>query len=257
MEKLNGFSTLQLLAASSMFEALLPLLLVVANVMGVGMILPQVLRIRRDRCTEGVSGSWVGVGLTLNLWWLAYGIQTELWGLLPVSAGAFVLYAAIATQMVKLNPTSAYRQLLFGMFVLGGVPLPFLIAGGWTLAGLAIGCSYGVQFLPAAVEAYRSPSVAGVSVSTWVMAWIEAAIWLLYGLDTTDPALLFGGSGGLAVSSFILVLLATKPGGSGSASRAMSSSQLPAERSSFSATVRRARLPRRDRRVPTGAGARR
>lgn len=215
MNELNWFSPLQALAAatpSELLTLLLPSLLIVANVLGVGMILPQAIRLRTHRCTAGVSGAWIGVGLTLNLWWLAYATQARLWGLIPVSAGAFVLYAVIAVQLLRIERRAALPQLLFGLFVLGGAPLPFLLLDGWSGAGVAIGLSYGVQFLPAAVAAYRSASVAGVSSATWVMAWIEAAVWLLYGIDSTDGALLLSGTGGLLVSSIILVLLATKPG---------------------------------------------
>ena len=37
-------------------------MLVVANIMGAGMIVPQVVRLRRYRNTRGISASWIGVG---------------------------------------------------------------------------------------------------------------------------------------------------------------------------------------------------
>jgi uncharacterized protein with PQ loop repeat len=221
MEELFEFSTLQGTLAHSPVVAVelpawlsataLPILLVVANVLGVGMIVPQVARLHRHRCADGVSGSWIGVGITLNLWWLAYGIHEGLWGLLPVSSGAFLLYSIIAAQLIAIGGWPARQQLLFGSLVLGAGPLPFLLLDGWSAAGAAIGLSYGVQFVPAAASAMRASTVAGVSASTWTMAWIEAAIWLLYGVEVNDRALLFGGGGGLAVASLILVLLALKP----------------------------------------------
>ncbi len=196
---------------STLFSTLLPALVVVANILGVGMIVPQAARLRRHRCTDGLSGAWIGLGLSLNLWWLAYALHEQLWGLLPVSTGAFILYAFITAQILTIERRAGAAQLLFGAFVLGSMPLPFLLLGGWRLAGMAIGFSYGVQFLPAAVAAFRSTSLAGVSMATWTMAWVEAAIWLLYGLSLSDPALISGGGGGLLVSSLILALLVDKP----------------------------------------------
>ena len=49
-------------------------MLVVANVMGAGMIVPQVARLNRLKTTEGISAAWIGVGLAMNLWpgWVGF-----------------------------------------------------------------------------------------------------------------------------------------------------------------------------------------
>ena len=49
-------------------SVVLPILLVVANVMGAGMIVPQVARLHRVRSVDGLSGIWVGVGVAMNNW---------------------------------------------------------------------------------------------------------------------------------------------------------------------------------------------
>ena len=53
-----------------MQSLVLSALVVVANILGVGMILPQVWRLGRGSA-GGVSGAWIGVGIGLNGWWLA------------------------------------------------------------------------------------------------------------------------------------------------------------------------------------------
>lgn len=180
-------------------------LLVVANVLGVGMIVPQVVRLRRQRTVDGVSAPWIGIGLALNLWWLAYALASGLWGLVPVSVGGAIVYGLVAQAYGRLvGGRTAIDGIAGGLVPVAAVPLPFLVVGGWTAAGLAIGSAYGLQFGPAAVSAVRAASVAGISPTTWIMAWGEAVIWLLYGLSTADAALMVGG-GGAAVAATVIV----------------------------------------------------
>ena len=183
-------------------------MLVVANVFGAGMAYPQAARLVRGSSTAGVSGVWAGTSLSMNLWWLTYGLGAGLWGLVPVSAVAAVLYAVIIVAYVRTVGRAAMPGVAFGGFVLGMVPLPFLLLGGWTLAGLAIGLCYGLQLVPAVVASLRSRDLAGLAPGTWLMAWVESAIWLAYGLIVVDPALLAGGVCGAVMASVILVRLA-------------------------------------------------
>jgi uncharacterized protein with PQ loop repeat len=188
---------------------LITAMLVVANVMGAGMAYPQAARLVRQRSTAGVSGVWAGVSLSMNLWWLAYGVAEGLWGLVPVSAAAAVLYAVIIVAYVRAAEHTTIPSVATGLFVLGMAPLPFLLMGGWRVAGLAIGLCYGMQLVPAVVAACRSRELAGLAPSTWIMAWIEAVIWLLYGVVVLDAALLAGGASGSVMAAIILVRLAT------------------------------------------------
>lgn len=188
---------------------LLPLSLVVANVLGVGMIVPQAARLRRRRVADGLSGEWVGVSLAINAWWIAYGLAEELWGVVPVSVGAIVLYGVIALQYVAIVGADGARRVAIGIAGSVWFPLAFLLAGGWTTAGLAIGLAYTLQFAPAALAACRSRDLAGIAPATWVMALGEAAIWFAYGVVTDDVALLVGGGGGALMAAIVLARLAT------------------------------------------------
>ncbi len=184
------------------------IMIVVANVMGAGMAYPQASKLIRTGNTRGVSGVWAGVSLTMNIWWLAYGLANDLWGLVPVSGVAAVLYAAIIAAYLRSAGRAAVGGVLLGVFVLGMAPAPFLIVGGWAVAGLAIGLCYGMQLVPAVVAACRTRELHGVAPSTWIMAWVEAVIWIAYGLFVVDAALLAGGASGALMSSLILGRLA-------------------------------------------------
>ena len=191
-----------------MSTPVLAALLVVANIMGAGMIVPQVVRLHRVRSADGLSGVWVGLGIAMNSWWVAYGLAESLWGILPVSIAAAALYLVMTAQYLGLVGRVGLRPLLVGFLGLAIVPLPFLVVGGWSAAGLVVGLAYAIQFVPAAVAAVRESDLTGISSTTWVMAWIEAVIWVIYGLTSGDRALLIGGTGGAIAAGVILVEVA-------------------------------------------------
>jgi uncharacterized protein with PQ loop repeat len=186
----------------------LNLIVVVATVIGSAMAFPQARRIARTRHVDGVSAAWIGVSLAINGWWLAYGVAADIWALVPVSMISLLLYAVMARYYLLTVGRRGLGGLALGVFVLGMVPLPFLLLGGWTLAGIAVGLSYGVQLLPAVVATMRSSSLAGVSSTTWIIAGVEATLWLVYGIAVADVAVVLGGGVGVLMAGAILTRLA-------------------------------------------------
>ncbi len=197
-----------------MFSFLLSAAVVLATLAGVGMIVPQVVRLHRRRLVDGVSGVGIGVGVILNLWWTMYALHGGLWAIVPVSIGGFALYSVMAAQVGRLAGAAALTDVVRGGVAIGIVPLVVLLAGGWWAAGLAIGLSYGVQFVPAAITAIRSSRVGGISPATWSLALLEANVWFVYGWVVGDPALVIGGGGGSLMALVILWRLASarRPG---------------------------------------------
>jgi uncharacterized protein with PQ loop repeat len=183
-------------------------IVVVATVLGSWMAFPQARRIARTRRVDGVSPTWIGVSLAINGWWLTYGLVVGVWALIPVSIVSLVLYAVMAWCFVRSVGRPALAGMAIGVFGLGMVPLPFLLVGGWELAGVAVGLSYGVQLLPAVVASLRTTALSGVSSTTWIIAFVEAALWLVYGLGVADVALTLAGTVGMAMASVILARLA-------------------------------------------------
>lgn len=187
-----------------MLNAVMSVALVLANVLGVGMIVPQVLHLHRHRRVDGVSATWVGVGIGINLWWIAYAVNVQLWGVLPVSVGGVALYATIAVQYLHITSAAGLRRILAGSLGASLLPAASLLLTDWDAVGVAIGVSYAVQFAPAVLEAFRSSTVGGISLMTWLLALGEAAIWFGYGVVVDDPALLIGGGGGSLMSAAIV-----------------------------------------------------
>lgn len=186
----------------------LNLIVVVATVLGSWMAFPQARRIARTRRVDGVSSAWIGVSLAINAWWLAYGLMVGVWALVPVSIVSLLLYGVMGWFFVRSVGRPAVPGLALGVFGLGMVPLPFLVVGGWGLAGMAVGLSYGVQLLPAVVASLRTSVLSGVSSATWIIAFGEAALWLVYGVGVGDIALILAGTVGMAFAAVILTRLA-------------------------------------------------
>jgi uncharacterized protein with PQ loop repeat len=187
---------------------LLNFVVVAATLLGSWMAFPQARRIARTRRVDGVSATWIGVSLALNAWWLTYGLVTGVWALVPVSIISLLLYGVMAWFFVRSVGRSAVPGLALGVLGLGMVPLPFLLIGGWELAGVAVGLSYGVQLLPAVVASLRTSALSGVSSTTWIIAAVESWLWLVYGLGVGAAALTLAGVVGVLMASVILARLA-------------------------------------------------
>lgn len=177
---------------------------VIATVLGVAMLLPQALGMARTRDFGGVSAAWIGGGLAINGGWLVYAVSAGLIGLLPVSLGAWALYMWMAAMLAVSSP-DMFRRSIVGAATVAGLFAAAGIVGGVGALGLIIALTYAAQFAPAAWSALVSEDVSGVSVTTWVMALIEALIWASYGAHEGDRALLFGGAGASVMSALVLL----------------------------------------------------
>ncbi len=186
----------------------LNLLVIAATVLGSGMALPQVRRILRTGRVDGVSPTWIGVSMALNGWWFAYALASSVWALLAVSLASMILYAVMAGGYLKSVGARGLGGLALGAFGLGMIPLPFLLVGGWGLAGVVVGLSYGIQLLPAVIVACRTSALAGISAVTWLIAVFESAVWFLYGMAIGDAALLLAGVVGVVMAAVIIGRLA-------------------------------------------------
>ena len=183
----------------------------VATILGVGMLVPQARGMTRTRDFRGVSGAWIGGGLAINVGWFVYALAAGLHGLLPVSVGALVLYGWMAALLATDSPHLFQRSVIGAgavgvLFALAGV------AGGLTAFGLVIALTYSAQFAPAAWSALVADDLSGVSTSTWVMALTEAVIWASYGAYQGDTALMVGGSGASIMSIVVIAGLLFRRG---------------------------------------------
>lgn len=194
---------------------LLTLILIAANLLGGTMAVPQAARLLRSRKTAGVSPVWAGISTAVNAWWIAYGLGVGDLAIVPVSVVSVIAYLAIIVFLVRFGDRPAMPTVVIAAAsaaASAALPLLVLTIGGWPSAGIALGAMYGVQLSPAVVAVYRSVDVSGVSAATWALAFLEAALWGVYGFARVDAGLLTLAATGLAMSALVLVrLFARRP----------------------------------------------
>lgn len=183
--------------------------LILANTVGVAMLIPQAIKLARTGATHGVSPAWIGVGMAINIGWLAYGLDQDLWGLLPVSVASAAVYGFMALRLNHIAPPEGLRARRVATSLLAAFATVMVVSGSTGL-GLVLGAAYTLQFSPAAIAAKRANDVSGIAVSTWTLALFEALLWAAYGFAVTDVAVLFGGVGAAAMSSLIIVSVLQK-----------------------------------------------
>ena len=193
-----------------MFLEPMTLVVIAANVLGASMAVPQARKILRSRSAEGVSVSWAAISATVNAGWGVYGIGVGDWSIVPVSLVSVLAYLVIAVAVVRLSPVPATRTILSASasaVAIGTVPTLAYLFDGWATAGLVLGALYGIQLSPAVVTVYRSVDVGGVSLATWLIAFVEAVLWGVYGFAQIDLGLLALATTGVFMSSLVLIRL--------------------------------------------------
>ena len=191
----------------------LMLVVIAANILGAAMAVPQARKLLRTRRTDGVSVTWATVSASVNAWWGVYGVAIDDYSIVPVSVVAVVSYLVIAVGLIHFSPTSAIGLVLpaFGaVLVVSTIPLVALAFAEWTTAGIVLGALYGIQLLPAVIAVYRAADVSGVAAATWAIAFVEAALWGVYGFANVDVGLATLAGTGLVMSSLVLVRLVVR-----------------------------------------------
>lgn len=188
----------------------LTLVVIAANVLGAAMAVPQALKLLRTRRTDGVSVTWAVMSATVNAWWGVYGVCVDEYSIVPVSVVSVGSYLVIAVGVVRFSSASK-RELvvpaLGAVALVSTVPVFALVADGWVTAGIVLGALYGVQLLPAVLAVYRTVDVSGVAASTWVIAFVEATLWGVYGFASVDVGLVTLAATGVVMSTLVLARL--------------------------------------------------
>jgi hypothetical protein len=166
-------------------------------------VLPQVRRLIRTGDAVGVSMATATLGVASEASWIAYTLQRQLWGALPVAAVmvAANLLLAGTIRRAGVPPTGA---VVAGVAWAGGL-IAVTMAGGWGALGAVLGVGYAVQVGPAVWAAYRTWAPSGIAPATWAATLAECGLWGVYALARADPALMGLAIVGTAASSAVLV----------------------------------------------------
>lgn len=194
-----------------MSVSLLMLVLVAANLLGAAMAVPQAWKILRTGTSGGVSLSWAALSATVNAGWGWYGFGVGDLGIVPVSLASVLAYLLIALLVARhrRQRSAIVRATVAAVAGALSVALAGWLAG-WPAVGIALGALYAVQLSPAVVSVYRTFDVSGVSVSTWVIGFVEAVLWGVYGLVRLDIGLMALAVGGVFMTGLVLARLAVR-----------------------------------------------
>ena len=143
--------------------------------------LPQLLRLLQTRSAAGVSSDSLANSLISLVGWTAYGFaHSKPWVILASAVGVPATAAALGMTMRLGNRLSLQLPGLWASVLLLTSVTDRVF--GLALIDLVLGCSILWYVVPAAVTAWRSTDVSGLSPQTWVVLSLEASVFGIYGL---------------------------------------------------------------------------
>jgi len=153
----------------------------VSVVLATWFALPQLIKLRRDGATAGLSvESLANSAISLTAW-TVYGVaHGKPWVVLASAAGLPATVATIVLAMRAGQRLAAKLPLVWATLLLLTAAVDRLY--GSHLIDLVLGCSILWFVAPAAATAWRSPDVSGLAVQTWVVLAADGAVFGLYGV---------------------------------------------------------------------------
>lgn len=160
---------------------------VVATILAVASLLPQIRKLWSTRDASGVSSTWPALGLATNAGWTLYLSHQRLWLSVPSAVLMVFFYGLILLLLARAHrplKASATRGVVWG-----GVLWGIWAGGGWLVLGVVLGSSAAIQVVPAIWTAFRTYAPSGISPGTWWIILVEAGLWGVYGVAYADLAI--------------------------------------------------------------------
>lgn len=181
--------------------AWLPVLAVVALIVGLTRALPQLVRLLRAKDAAGVSLDGCATSAIVSSFWATYGVLTGQPAVVLASGTPAVVFVLIG--LAALRYGRRIGELRTGPLFLV-VFTVVTIAGG--AAGLGVVLTVGalVANTPHVIAAYREKDLTGVSPLTWALTAADGAIWTTYALVTGDVPILVNNVFQLTTSASIV-----------------------------------------------------
>ncbi len=164
---------------------------VIATVLAVITLIPQITKLRRTRNAEGVSATWAAFGTVSNGAWATYLASQSLWLALP-STSVMAIFYLVTLLLIGRTGRSILRAISLGSLWALALAAAGLV-GGWQGLGLVLGVSFGVQATPSIWTAFNTRAPRGISSGTWQLILIEGVLWGVYGVGYSDRAVVLYG----------------------------------------------------------------
>jgi uncharacterized protein with PQ loop repeat len=175
---------------------------ILATILAIVALIPQVRRLQRTRDAAGVSITWTAIGTVTNAGWFVYVTTQGLWASAPATVISSAFYAWLFTLLVGLGtPWRSASRLGAGWAVLLVVITSFT---GFAVMGTLLGLAYAVQVGPSVWTAYRTWAPTGVAPTTWLLMLIQVFLWGIYGIANGDVPIMIYGVTGLTASGLML-----------------------------------------------------
>lgn len=191
--------------------SLVDVLGLVSVVLATWFALPQLVKLRRDGITAGLSPESLANSAVSLTGWTVYGVgHGKVWVVLASAAGIPATVATIALAMragVRLAPK---LPVIWSALLLLTATVDHLY--GSHLIDIVLGCSILWFVAPAAATAWRSQDVSGLSAQTWVVLAADGAVFGLYGLVADVLADRVYAVTSIAGAAVVLARIAAGPG---------------------------------------------
>lgn len=175
---------------------------ILATVMAIVALIPQVRRLQRTRDAAGVSIAWTAIGTVTNAGWFIYVSTQALWASAPATVISSAFYAWLFVLLAGLGtPSRSAARLGAGWAVLLAIITSFT---GFAVMGTLLGLAYAVQVGPSVWTAYRTWAPTGVAPTTWLLMFLQVFLWGLYGIAHGDVPIMIYGVTGLTASGLML-----------------------------------------------------
>lgn len=163
-------------------------------------VAPQLIRIIRVRSTAGVSPLWAMLGAISNGGWVFYTAAHGLWWATVADALCCLSYVGTVIALARggVRPRFFAGAIWLSVFVFG------FAWEGMAGLGFVLASAFIVQVSPSLWTAYRSSDLRGASMGTWLLTFIEGALWGFYGFIKYDLAVVVFGT--VAVIASLLML---------------------------------------------------
>ena len=150
-------------------------------ILAVWFALPQLLRLRRTGTAAGLSADSLANSLVSLIGWTVYGLaHGNMWVILASVAG---IPATVVTLVLAFRAgarPSIQLPALWASVLLVTAVIDLVF--GLSLIDIVLGCSILWFVVPAAVTAWKSADVSGLSPQTWLVLALEASVFGIYGL---------------------------------------------------------------------------
>jgi len=178
-------------------------------VLGVGMVVPQLIRTIRHPRLTGVSAlSWGLMALGCAMW-LDYGLRTS--SIVQLPGNTVLVAGAVAVVLLVPSRWSRTGRAAVLATVLSTLVLASLVLPPATVGYVAFSLSL-VSAWPQLIESYgnsRAGIVSGLSLPTYFVRIASISCWLSYALISTDVPVAVSATFGLTATTAIIVMEGT------------------------------------------------